>query len=173
MYKETITRKAWLHSSQGYFPLGYDNFHVLKFAFFNFWGYHKIDMNMTNFGLFILCHENACKVHIWPVSLSQNGAKMRKTNRSWTKCNHLQRWSGYISMWNFRHSSHAFWRKSRKPQIWHVSLNQNGANVRNINRPKSNLFWRWSGYISMSNFRPFKVIAIKRTQFYLCCHHKD
>ena len=40
--------------------------------------------------------------------------------------------------------------------------------MRKINRrwPKSNQFSRWSGYISMSNFRPFKVIAIeKRTNF--------
>ena len=35
--------------------------------------------------------------------------------------------------------------------------------MRKINRrlPKSNLFSRWSGYINMSNFRPFKVTAIK------------
>ena len=28
--------------------------------------------------------------------------------------------------------------------------------------PKSNLFSKWSGYINMSNFRPFKVTAIKK-----------
>ena len=37
-----------------------------------------------------------------PASLSQNGAKMRKINRIWPKCNQFQRWSGYITMLNFR-----------------------------------------------------------------------
>ena len=50
----------------------------------------------------IHCHENAWKVHIWSVSLSQNGAKMRKTNRPWPKFNQFKRWSGCISMSNFR-----------------------------------------------------------------------
>ena len=49
------------------------------------------------------------------------------------------------------HSSHAFWRKSRKPQIWPVSLSQNGTKMRYINKawPKFNLFWSWSEYINM------------------------
>ena len=38
-----------------------------------------------------------------------------------------------------------------------VSLGQNSTKVRKINRTWSwyNQFWRWSGYISMRNFRPF------------------
>ena len=63
---------------------------------------------------------------------------------------------------------------ARKSQIWPVSQSQNATKMRKINRrsPKSNLFSRWSGYTSMSNFRPFKVTAIKRNQLYLWCHHK-
>ena len=52
----------------------------------------------------------------------------------------------------------------KKSQIWPVSLSQNAAKMRKINRrwPKSNQFSRSSGYISMSNFRSFKVTAIKK-----------
>ena len=43
---------------------------------------------------------------------------------------------------------------AQKPQICPVSLS---TKIRKINRPwpKCNQFWRWSGYISMPNFRPF------------------
>ena len=53
---------------------------------------------------------------------------------------------------------------ARKSQIRPFSQSQNTTKMRKINRwwPKSNQFSRWSGYISMSNFRPFKVTAIKR-----------
>ena len=46
---------------------------------------------------------------------------------------------------------------ARKPQIWPVSLSQNCAKIRKINRlwPQTNQFWRWSRYISMQNLRPF------------------
>ena len=46
---------------------------------------------------------------------------------------------------------------ARKPQIWPVSLSQNSAKIRKMNRPwpLTNQFWRWSRYISMQNFRPF------------------
>ena len=59
---------------------------------------------MTNFGLFLsyIVMRMPAKLHIWLVSLSQNGAKMRKTNRPWPKSNQFQMWSGYISMSNFR-----------------------------------------------------------------------
>ena len=61
------------------------------------------------------------------------------------------------------HSSHAFSRNVCKSEIWPVSLSQNAAEMKKINRrwPKSNQFWSWPGYISMSNFRPFKMTAIK------------
>ena len=44
-----------------------------------------------------------------------------------------------------------------KPQIWPVSLSQCDTKIRKINRPwpKTNQFWRWSGYINMPNFRSF------------------
>ena len=46
---------------------------------------------------------------------------------------------------------------ARKPQIWPDSLSQSGAKMRKINIPwpESHEFWRWSGYIRMSNIRPF------------------
>ena len=50
----------------------------------------------------LLCsQENAQKSQIWPVSLSQNAAKMRKINRQRAKSNQFSRWSGYINMSNF------------------------------------------------------------------------
>ena len=45
---------------------------------------------------------NARKSQIWPVSLSQNSAKMTKVNRPWPRTNQFWRWSRYISMQNFR-----------------------------------------------------------------------
>ena len=41
---------------------------------------------------------------------------------------------------------------------------QSGAKMRKINRPwpKSNKFWRWSGYIAIPNFRPFLVCILKK-----------
>ena len=45
---------------------------------------------------------NARKPQIWPVSLSQNSAKITKTNRLWPRTNQFWRWSRYISMHNFR-----------------------------------------------------------------------
>ena len=71
---------------------------------FHFWGYQKIKMNMTNYRAIppIHCHESTWKLHIWPVSRGQIGAKTRKTNRPWPKYNQYQRWSGYISMSNFK-----------------------------------------------------------------------
>ena len=108
----------------------------------------------------IHCYENAWKLHIWFVSLSQNGTKLKKHKRPWPKCNQFHRWSGNISMSNFKPFLLCVLKK-RKPHIWPVSLSQNGAKMRKINRwwPKSNQFSRWSGYIS--NFRSFKVTTIK------------
>ena len=61
---------------------------------------------------------------------------------------------------------------ARKLQIWSVSLSQIAAKMRTVitRSPKSNQFSRWSGYISMMNFRPFTVTAIKiqvRNQLHL------
>ena len=52
---------------------------------------------------------------------------------------------------------------ARKPKIWSVSLSQSHAKRRKINRPwpQSNQFWRWSGYISMQNFRPFPPCVLR------------
>ena len=52
---------------------------------------------------------------------------------------------------------------TQKPQICPVSLSQRDAERRKINRPelKSNQFWRWSGYISMQNFRLFPSCVLR------------
>ena len=52
---------------------------------------------------------------------------------------------------------------ARKPQIWPVSLSQNCAKIRKINRPwpQTNQFWRWSRYISMQNLRPFPPCILR------------
>ena len=46
---------------------------------------------------------------------------------------------------------------ARKHQIWPVSLSQNSAKIRKINKlgPQSITFWRWSRCIIQQNFRPF------------------
>ena len=46
--------------------------------------------------------ENAWKLQIWPVSLSQNSTKITKINRPWPWTNQLWRWSRYIIVQNFR-----------------------------------------------------------------------
>ena len=47
--------------------------------------------------------------------------------------------------------------KRPSTQIWPVSLSQNSVKIRKINKlwSLSNWLWRWSGYISMQNVRPF------------------
>ena len=52
----------------------------------------------------------------------------------------------------------------RKPQIWPVSVSQSAIKSRKINRlwPKSNQFWRWSGYNSTPNFRSFLPCILKK-----------
>ena len=51
-----------------------------------------------------------------------------------------------------------------KPRIWPVSLSQNSAKMRKINKPWpwTNQFWRWSRYISMENFRPFPPCVLRQ-----------
>ena len=94
-----ITRKVWLHSSQGYPPDRWlDNFSMLKVVFY-------ISSDMT--GLVqpippMHSQENAKKLQIWLVSLSQNTVKMWKINRPWPKCKQLIMQSGYICMSNFK-----------------------------------------------------------------------
>ena len=57
---------------------------------------------------------------------------------------------------------------AQKPQIWPLSLSQNRAKFRKINKPwpRTNQFWRWSRYIGVQNFRPFPtwVLQVKRSQ---------
>ena len=69
-------------------PAGWlDNFSMLKFAF-------SISSNITRLVQPIppmRSQENAWKLQIWLVSLSQIPAKMRKINRPWPKCKQLKR----------------------------------------------------------------------------------
>ena len=52
---------------------------------------------------------------------------------------------------------------ARNPQILHVTRSQNSTKIRTINRPWlwSIQFWRWSGYISMHNFRPIPPCVLR------------
>ena len=107
--------------------------------------------------------ENACKTQFWHASLSQNATQIRKINRLWPKSSKFWKWWAYISMSSFGpsgHSSHAFSRKCPETAISTCfnlfSLSQNTAKMRKIRLwPQSDHFWRWLGYICMSNFRPF------------------
>ena len=52
---------------------------------------------------------------------------------------------------------------ARKPQIWPLSLSQNSAKIRKINRPWpwTTQFWKRSRYTSMQNFRPFPPCVLQ------------
>ena len=102
--------------------------------------------------------ENAPKLQIWLVSLSQNTVQMRKINRTWPKYKQLKMQSGYICISNCKQFLPCILKKKcQKPEIWPVSLSQNDAKIRKIHRPwpKFIKFGKWSGYISMPKFRPF------------------
>ena len=62
--------------------------------------------------------------------------KIRKINQLWSLSNQFWRWSGYISMQNVRpFPQWVLQEMIIKPQIWHISLCQNSAKIRKINRP--------------------------------------
>ena len=65
-------------------------------------------------------------------SFSQRGTIMRKIHRAPPKC--------------------------QETQIWPISLSENSVKIRNIKQmwSLSYSFWRWSGYTSMQNVRPFR-----------------
>ena len=112
----------------------------------------------------IHCHENAWKLNIWPVSLSQNSAKMRKIIRLWPKCNLFWRWSEYTNMPNLRPFIQCILKKPRLWPVSPVSQSQNGAKMRKTNRswPKCYQLQKWSGYISMSNVRAFLSCVLNK-----------
>ena len=123
-----------------------------------FWRWSRY-ISMQNFRPFLPMPSpgNARKPQIWPVSLSQNSAKITTINRPWPGTNQFWRWSRYISMQNFRpFLPMPSPGNARKPQIWPVSLSQNSAKITKINRlwPRTYQFWRWSRYISVQNVRP-------------------
>ena len=62
-------------------------------------------------------------------------------------------------------SSHVFSRKCPETStLTCFSNSKRRQNEENSNRPwpKSNQFWRWSGYISMSNFRAFLPCVLQK-----------
>ena len=52
---------------------------------------------------------------------------------------------------------------AQKPQTSPILLSQKTAKIMKTNRPwpKSNQFWRWSGYINMPNYRPFLLCVLQ------------
>ena len=71
-------------------------------------------ISMSKYGPFFPCVlQKMPRNHkFWPVSQSQNAAKIRKMNRPWPKPNQLWMWSGYISACKVSgHSSSGFFRK--------------------------------------------------------------
>ena len=67
----------------------------------------------------------------------------------------------YVLTWPAKHSPNEGWESNHRLHLYSLAI-QNWR-----------LFSRWSGCIGMSNFRPFKVIVMKRNQLYLWCHHRD
>ena len=108
--------------------------------------------------------ENAQKLQIWLVSLSQN-TKNEENQQTMTNMYAIEnavrihlhiKFQAILPM----HSEE----NRQKPQIWPVSLNQNDAKMRKINRPwpKFYKFGRWAGYISMPKFRPFLPCVLQK-----------
>ena len=100
----------------------------------------------------------AQKAQIWPISLNQSDTERRKISIPWPKSDQFWKWSGCISIQNFRLFPLYILREMpRNHKIWPLSLSKNSAKRRKINRLSlwTNQYWRWSGYISMQNFRPF------------------
>ena len=97
-----------------------------------------------------------------------------KINRSEPKSN--QFWRQYFNMPNFRSFLLCVFTKMFLNHKLGLHQSQNVAKMRKFNRrwPKSNQLCRYSIYIGMSNFCPFKGTAIKtpaRNQLYLrCCY---
>ena len=91
--------------------------------------------NITGHSFRIHCPGNARKSQIWPVSLSQNRVKSRKS----TDCGHNLISSGYMVARIHQHAKYQAIRNmlpqgnARKPQTWPVSLSQNKAKIRKIN----------------------------------------
>ena len=99
-------------------------------------------------------NQNDRKLQIRPVKIPPKWGKPTDRNQNIMSSKSGQDTSVHPLL---AHSSHAFWRKSQNPQIWHVWLSQNGAKMKKINRPRTkfNQFCRWSAYTNMTNFRPF------------------
>ena len=94
---------------------------------------------------------------------SQNGTKKKKINRPWQKIrfvlevDRIHQRSKFQAIPPLRCQQNA-----RKPQIWPVIMSQNSAKMSNINGrwPEFYQAWRWSGYTSAPNFRPFLTWVI-------------
>ena len=106
-------------------------------------------IGMPNFKPLLTCVLHIMRIpQIWPVTLSQKTAKTRNINRPWPGVQNLTSCGGRqdtLACQISGHSLHAFSKKCQEPP------NLTCFKMRKVNRPwtKSDLFWRWSGYISM------------------------
>ena len=62
----------------------------------------------------------------------------------------------YIYIYIYIYIIHSPENATGNPQFWPVLIGKNTAKMWKMSRlcPKSNQFWKWSGYISKSSFRP-------------------
>ena len=82
------------------------------------------------------------------------------------------------NIWGLTQIFPTFSRKCPETTNLAIFTISNGAKMGKINRPwlKSNQFWRWSGYISMPNLRPFLQCVLKkmqRKQLLEICRHRQ
>ena len=109
--------------------------------------------------------ENAPKLQIWLVSLSQIPSKMRKINRPWPKCKQLKMQSGYISMSNCKPFLPCILKKIARTPTFHLfhwvkimpKREKSTGHGQNFIK-----FGRWLRYISMPRFRPFLPCFLKK-----------
>ena len=110
--------------------------------------------------------ENARNPQLWLVSLTQNAAEMRKIQTDRHEILISSEGGQYTSAHQISgHSSYASSRKCQETTILACfAKSKRCQNEENTNRPwpKSNQFWRWSGYISMSNFRAFLPCVLQK-----------
>ena len=106
------------------------------------------------------------EIYLCPLDKSKWHQKRVNINRLWRKLNYVWRWSEYIITPKFLPFFHAkrCQENARKPPIWPVWISQSGTKMRTLNRvwPKSNQIWNLSGYISIPNWGPFLLWAVKK-----------
>ena len=138
-------------------PTGWlDNFSMLKFAF-------SISSNVTRLvqPIPMRSRKNAWNLQTWLVKF------LPKWGKSTGNDQNVINWKGSQDTSTCQiasHSSHAFWRKLPETPNLTCFTKSKWCQKRKINRPwpKFNKFWRWSGYISMTKFRPFLHCVLQK-----------